>query len=58
MFKAGTKVKWIGPKGERYGAKGERGVGVVIYETWENGCYVRWQDDYEEPCRHANLEAT
>jgi len=50
----GQKVRWVGPPCP---VRGERGIGVVTYETWENGCYVKWPDGFEEPCHHFNLEA-
>ena len=50
----GQKVRWVGLSCP---VQGERGIGVVTYETWENGCYVKRPDGFEEPCHHFNLEA-
>ena len=53
----GDKVAWVGPWASSVNDNGNliRECGVVTHTTWENGCYVVWQNGYEEPCRHANL---
>ena len=53
--KKGQEVKWVGHERSGLTERGT-GVGVVIEETWQNGCYVKWPNGYEEPCRHGNLQ--
>ena len=48
VFKVGDRVVWNG-KGN------EDRKGMVVYETWENGGYVSWDDGEEEPCYWDNL---
>lgn len=56
-MKAGDKVVWVGQFASSVNDNGNlvRETGTVSYATCENGCYVIWQNGYEEPCRHGSL---